>query len=64
MLAVTAAQMRKIEELSINDYGVPGIVLMENAAIRVAEEVISVMAKKCGQRSGPAENSVICRSGQ
>jgi len=48
MLAVTAAQMRKIEELSINDYGVPGIVLMENAAIRVAEEVISVMAKNAG----------------
>lgn len=39
MLAATPAQMREIDRLSIERFGIPGIVLMENAAIRVVEEI-------------------------
>lgn len=38
MKVVTAAQMREIDRLTIED-GVPGIALMENAAHRVVEEI-------------------------
>ncbi|MCK9479908.1 MAG: NAD(P)H-hydrate dehydratase [Firmicutes bacterium] len=37
MRIATAAQMKKIDELTINDYGIPGIALMENAGRAVAE---------------------------
>lgn len=40
MKAVTAAQMREIDQKAALDYSVPGIVLMENAGIRVAQAVV------------------------
>jgi len=39
MKIVTPEQMKEIDMQSISNIGVPGIVLMENAAIKVAEEV-------------------------
>ncbi len=35
MRAATAAQMREIDRIAINDYGIPGVVLMENAGVSV-----------------------------
>src|SRR5215218_4419774 len=37
MLRLTRAQVREIDRLSIEEYHIPGIVLMENAARGVAE---------------------------
>ena len=37
--AVTARQMRKIDEVTIRDF-IPGIELMENAGAGVAEELL------------------------
>lgn len=39
MKVVTPAQMGKIDRTTINEYGIPSIVLMENAAIKVVEEI-------------------------
>jgi ADP-dependent NAD(P)H-hydrate dehydratase / NAD(P)H-hydrate epimerase len=39
MKVVTPAQMNEIDSKAINEYGIPGIVLMENAAIKVVEEI-------------------------
>jgi hydroxyethylthiazole kinase-like uncharacterized protein yjeF len=39
MKVVTPRQMNQIDSLAINSIGIPGIVLMENAALRVVEEV-------------------------
>lgn len=37
MLTLTRAQVRRIDELALSEYGIPGIVLMENAARAVAD---------------------------
>lgn len=39
MKIATPAQMGKIDSVSINRFGIPGIVLMENAALKVVEEI-------------------------
>lgn len=41
-LAVTS-EMRAIDQKSINDYGIPGIVLMENAGVAVARQVRQIL---------------------
>lgn len=39
MKVAAPAQMREIDRLAIEEYGIPGIVLMENASLRVTEEI-------------------------
>ena len=39
MNAVSAAQMRRIEQRAIEDFGIPSLLLMENAALAVAQEI-------------------------
>ncbi len=59
MLKLTsAAQMREMDRRTIGDYGVPGIVLMENAALRVVE----VMAERFGPLRGKRV-TVVCGKG-
>ncbi|UWV47216.1 NAD(P)H-hydrate dehydratase [Acetivibrio thermocellus] len=40
MKVVTPVQMREIDSYTINKVGIPGIVLMENAAVRVTDEIL------------------------
>ena len=54
----TAAQMREMDRQTIEDYGVPSLVLMENAALRVVEVIT--------QRFGPLRGkqvAVVCGKG-
>ena len=54
----TAAQMREMDRRTIEDYGVPSIVLMENAALRVVEVI--------AERYGPLKSkriAVVCGKG-
>ncbi|NLA84099.1 MAG: hypothetical protein GX854_06145 [Clostridiales bacterium] len=37
MFVVTPSQMRKIDQRAIEEFKIPGIVLMENAALRTVE---------------------------
>jgi len=37
MRVVTSAQMRELDRQAIEDYGIPGVVLMENAGLKVVE---------------------------
>ncbi|OGW14273.1 MAG: hypothetical protein A3G93_05080 [Nitrospinae bacterium RIFCSPLOWO2_12_FULL_45_22] len=39
MKVVTAHQMRQIDQEAINYYGIPGIILMENAGLQVVREI-------------------------
>lgn len=48
MKLVTAEQMRRLDETAINDYGIPGIVLMENAG----RGTVEIMAGKYGDFAG------------
>lgn len=55
---VTAAQMREMDRRTIEDYGVPGIVLMENAALRV----VDIIADRFGPLKGK-RIAVVCGKG-
>jgi NAD(P)H-hydrate epimerase len=57
MLACTAAQMREIDRTAIEDYGVPGVVLMECAG-RGVVEVLTALRPPAGLRV-----VVLCGSG-
>ena len=39
MQVATPSQMSEIDKKTINEYGIPGIVLMENAALKVVSEI-------------------------
>ncbi len=61
MKALTAAEMREVDRLTTERFGVPGQGLMESAGKRVAE----VFLKKYGERSGkrPGRVCVLCGKG-
>ena len=44
MRLVSASQMRSIDANAINNFGIPGILLMENAALAVVREIKSILA--------------------
>ena len=46
MKAVTGSQMRKIEQMAIEETGIPSVLLMENAAIRLAEYCFKFLENK------------------
>ena len=54
----TAAQMREMDRRTIEDYGVPGLVLMENAALRV----VDIIAERFGPLKGK-RIAVVCGKG-
>ncbi len=50
MKVISPEQMKKIDECTINEYGIPGILLMENAAAAVAAQASSMMGGCAGRR--------------
>ena len=50
MKVVSPEQMKKIDECAINEYGIPGILLMENAAAAVAAQARAMMGGCAGKR--------------
>ena len=46
MKLLTPRQMREIDEIAINTLGIPGIVLMENAAIQTAFKASAMLEDK------------------
>jgi hydroxyethylthiazole kinase-like uncharacterized protein yjeF len=44
MRVVSAGQMRNIDSKAINNFGIPGAVLMENAALAVVREIKEILA--------------------
>src|ERR1044072_3952741 len=58
MKVLTAAEMREVDRLTTEKYGVPGLLLMETAAARCAE----VIEKKFGSLKGKRA-LIICGKG-
>lgn len=60
MRTATAAQMRELDRIAIQELGVPSTLLMENAARAVADECLNLLAGKEGARAavlcGPGNN--------
>ena len=50
MRMATAAEMRRLDATAINEYGIPGIVLMENAGYEIAAVCETLLKKSGGQR--------------
>ena len=64
----TRAQSRIVDELAINRYGIPGMVLMENAGRGVAEiltrEGAGLLSTQAGDDNGPARQAaILCGKG-
>ncbi len=62
MKVVTARQMAELDRISIEQYGIPSLVLMENAGRSCAERILQVLQDKVG---APEEASVaiVCGRG-
>jgi NAD(P)H-hydrate epimerase len=58
MIRLTRAQVREVDRRAIEEYGIPGIVLMENAARAVADVALKMVAN--GRRRGVA---IVCGPG-
>ena len=69
MRLVTAEEMREADQAAINEYGVPGLILMENAGqavVRKAEEIMGGLAGKkaavfCGGGNNGGDGLVVAR---
>ena len=65
---LTRAQSRIVDELAINRYGIPGMVLMENAGRGVAEfltrEGAGLLSTQTSEDNGPARQAaILCGKG-
>ena len=49
MKFVSASEMQQIDQQAIQDYGIPSIILMENAGIACADEVVRFVRQKKAQ---------------
>lgn len=61
MRACLSEQMRRADEVSINEFNIPGIVLMENAALGIIGEIQKDIER--GKIPPKGEASVICGTG-
>jgi NAD(P)H-hydrate epimerase len=68
MLVTTAAQMREIDRTAIEDYGVPGVVLMESAGRGVVDVIAALrplaglrVAVLCGAGNNGGDGFVVAR---
>ena len=49
MIAVTPSQMAGIDNFTITEIGIPGMVLMENAALSVVKEIEKILTVSKGK---------------
>ncbi len=67
MKICSSSQMRKLDETSIKDYGIPGVVLMENAAAATVREIEALKLERsaaavfCGTGNNGGDGFVIAR---
>lgn len=50
MKVVTSGEMREIDRRAIQEFGIPGVVLMENAALKVFEAAKDMLGEAAGKR--------------
>lgn len=59
MFVVTAEEMRRLDRLTIEDIGIPAMVLMENAGRAIAEEVLRAAGRRSGEMAGSRQRWLV-----
>lgn len=49
MYLLTAEEMRRLDHIAINELGIPGIILMENAGLQVVQEIFDLLGNPKGK---------------
>jgi len=62
-MRLTRQQVREVDRLTIEVYGIPGVVLMENAGINASAAVLDVIVDDLGLHPTEATVSIICGGG-
>ncbi|MGQ9649948.1 MAG: NAD(P)H-hydrate epimerase [Phycisphaerae bacterium] len=62
-LRLTCAQCRAVDKYAIEELGIPGLVLMENAGRNAADLIETWLAERTGDRKRPSRVAVICGRG-
>jgi NAD(P)H-hydrate epimerase len=62
MVTLTRQQVRRLDQIAIEELGIPGVVLMENAGRGCAEEILAAI-RGGGVRSGECRVAVLCGGG-
>lgn len=65
MLILSRDQVRRVDRIAIEQYGIPGVVLMENAGRSAAEEALKLVANSAGPRfsAGNVKAAIFCGGG-
>lgn len=63
MLTLSRAQVRRVDQLAIEELGIPGIVLMENASRGVSDEVLHVLEQRLHLTPADARVAIFCGGG-
>jgi len=63
MKTVSGSQMRKIEQVAIDELGIPSILLMENAANRLAEHCFRIIDERKNSSDQISKILIICGQG-
>jgi len=63
MLTLTREQVRQIDRLAIEELGIPGVVLMENAGRNAAEVVLDMIESELQMVAQDAKVAILCGGG-
>jgi NAD(P)H-hydrate epimerase len=62
-LRLTCAQCREVDQYAIEELGIPGVVLMENAGRNAADLIEERLADRPGAQERPGRIAVVCGGG-
>ena len=63
MKVITGDQMREIEQIAINETGIPSILLMENAALRLTERCLQILKTGTVKNNSRQKVVIFCGPG-
>lgn len=62
-VALTRSQVRSVDRIAIEEVGIPGVVLMENAGINATAVILDVLTKECGLDPDESRVAILCGGG-